>query len=360
MEYEIDFLPVGEESKSGDAIALRYGNLSGGRSEQTVIVVDGGFAADGSKLIDHLDKYYETDAVDIVVSTHPDRDHISGLRTLLEGVQVGQLWMHLPARHSVRAAESRGSGFSLGRYSEVVTKSLQDSSDLEDLAAKRGIEIVEPFTGVGTADGVFTVIGPDEEFYVELLDEMETVDRTAGAAASVAAAGRAVRRFLTESWWKESLTDDGETSPSNNSSVVSLLSIDGKHLLLTGDAGTPALERAAEQLDARGISAGDLRFVQVPHHGSRRNVGPMILDRLLGAIQAEEAELGTAFVSSARKGEPKHPSKRVTNAFKRRGYPVHVTQGDPRCDHSSGVQTRPGWSASVPLPLYDEFDEDED
>ena len=40
MGYEIDFLPVGD--KSGDAIALRYGNLFGQRTEQTVVVVDGG------------------------------------------------------------------------------------------------------------------------------------------------------------------------------------------------------------------------------------------------------------------------------------------------------------------------------
>ncbi|MFI1955905.1 hypothetical protein ACH437_29400 [Streptomyces xinghaiensis] len=38
MGYEIDFLPVGEESKGGDAIALRYGNLYGSRRELTVIV----------------------------------------------------------------------------------------------------------------------------------------------------------------------------------------------------------------------------------------------------------------------------------------------------------------------------------
>ncbi|MBF4307570.1 MBL fold metallo-hydrolase, partial [Vibrio anguillarum] len=43
MGYEIDFLGVGEESKSGDAIALRYGNLHGHRDEQTVVVIDGGF-----------------------------------------------------------------------------------------------------------------------------------------------------------------------------------------------------------------------------------------------------------------------------------------------------------------------------
>jgi hypothetical protein len=31
MGYEIDFLGVGEESKSGDAIAIRFGNLHGAR-----------------------------------------------------------------------------------------------------------------------------------------------------------------------------------------------------------------------------------------------------------------------------------------------------------------------------------------
>lgn len=39
MGFEIDFLPVGEEGKSGDAIALRFGNLFGQRSEQMVVVI---------------------------------------------------------------------------------------------------------------------------------------------------------------------------------------------------------------------------------------------------------------------------------------------------------------------------------
>jgi hypothetical protein len=42
MGYEIDFLPVGNGEKSGDAIAFRFGNLSGSRDEQFVAVVDGG------------------------------------------------------------------------------------------------------------------------------------------------------------------------------------------------------------------------------------------------------------------------------------------------------------------------------
>ena len=37
MGFEIDFLPVGEGQKSGDAVAVRHGNLHGSRSEQFVI-----------------------------------------------------------------------------------------------------------------------------------------------------------------------------------------------------------------------------------------------------------------------------------------------------------------------------------
>ena len=44
MGYEIDFIGVGQESKSGDAIAIRWGNLLGPREQQSVVVIDGGSA----------------------------------------------------------------------------------------------------------------------------------------------------------------------------------------------------------------------------------------------------------------------------------------------------------------------------
>ena len=68
MAYEIDFLAIGEESRSGDAITLRFGDLNGPREAQTVVVVDGGFTDDGVKVIKHLAEYYHTDRADIVVA----------------------------------------------------------------------------------------------------------------------------------------------------------------------------------------------------------------------------------------------------------------------------------------------------
>src|SRR5665213_1547706 len=96
MGIEIDFLPVGEKSSGGDAIALRYGDLHGSREAQTVVVIDGGYRDSGEALVDHITTHYNTDYVDFVISTHPDRDHISGLEVVLEQLRVGRLLMHLP------------------------------------------------------------------------------------------------------------------------------------------------------------------------------------------------------------------------------------------------------------------------
>ena len=93
MGYEIDFLPVGNGEKSGDAIAFRLGNLYGERSEQMVVVIDGGFRETGETLVEHIKKYYDTTHVDLVISTHPDADHTAGLKVVLEQMTVSELWM---------------------------------------------------------------------------------------------------------------------------------------------------------------------------------------------------------------------------------------------------------------------------
>ena len=80
MGFEIDFLAVGDGEKSGDAIAVRWGNLSGSRVEQRILVIDGGTLEAGQNLVDHIKTYYKTDSVDAVISTHPDIDHACGLK----------------------------------------------------------------------------------------------------------------------------------------------------------------------------------------------------------------------------------------------------------------------------------------
>ena len=59
MGFEVDFLPVGEGEKSGDAIAIRGGNLTGPRTEQFVIIIDGGTLDSGDALVGHIQSTME-------------------------------------------------------------------------------------------------------------------------------------------------------------------------------------------------------------------------------------------------------------------------------------------------------------
>jgi len=66
---------------------------------------------------------------------------------------------------------------------------------------------------------------------------------------------------------------------------------------------------------------------QVPHHGSRRNLGPIILNRILGEVRNADTKERSACVSAAKDATRKHPHKKVTNALRRRGAVVKVTAG---------------------------------
>lgn len=336
MGYEVDFLPVGDSSRSGDAILMRWGDLSGARDRQTVIAVDGGFDDNAEKISEHVRRYYRTDRLDLVVSTHPDADHVNGLRGVLDLLKVDRLWMHRPWNHVP------------ARKRAIIRQSLNAAYELEQIAKRKSIPIIEPFAGVSLerASGLLRVVGPTSSYYQELLEEFD------------AFSSQATSRSWTvhEDWWTETLDDKGETTAENNSSAILGLQYGNKKLLLTGDAGIPALDRASDILLQMGWLQ-NLSFAQVPHHGSKRNVGPTILNRLLGGILDQGQQRGIAFVSCATNGRPKHPHKKVTNAFRRRGYPVFQTAGSV-IYHSYGAPTRYGWTSIQPLPLYVVIEDD--
>lgn len=350
MGYEIDFLPVGDESKGGDAIALRYGNLHGQRHEQTVIIIDGGYQDDGEALVEHLDRYYDTDQVDFVVSTHPDQDHITGLSVVLTELSVGALLMHVPELHDPFLGHQSTFEEKAASVGETFAKSMVQAEGLYDLAQRQGVRVVEPFAGKHTNDG-FRILGPTEAYYETLLNEMRGGDRLNGSlsAKEMIHKARGPLGTSAEDLYTELLSEESVTSASNNSSVISMLEVDGKRMLFTGDAGEEALRPVVARLRQEGIAPGGLDFVQVPHHGSRKNVTPSLLDDLLGDITPFAR--GKAYASVPKKNpEARHPAKQTTNAFHRRGYPVTTTAGSTKRFHRNAPDR--GWGKSTPLPLY--------
>ena len=358
--YEVDFLPVGDGQKSGDCITLRFGKLLANPPQQTVIVIDGGFKDTGSALVQHIRHYYKTKIVDAVVSTHPDGDHGSGLTTVLDELTVENLVMHLPWNHTKDTShlfeDDRVTDETVKR---ALRKSLDTARDLENLAKKKGIRIVEPFYGVTGFNNAMRVLGPTKEFYKNLLPGFRgTPEPTADFAyvlKQMVEAAKDTVKTLVEKWGYETLDDTGETSAENNSSAILLFTISGRSLLFTGDAGIPALSEVVERLEAEGFDFSTLGFVQVPHHGSKRNIGPTLLDTLVGPKTSQPAKIKTAYASVAPDGAPKHPAKKVTNAFLRRGAPVYITAGTSLVHYRNAPDR--GWASVTSLPFYDQVEE---
>jgi len=356
MAYHIDVLPIGD-TQCGEAIAIHIGDInSPDRSKRKVIIIDGGYKSNGDDLVAHIIKHYKTKEVDLVVSTHPDQDHINGLTAVLEQLDVKMLWMHRPWLHSEDIKSLKGMGFNASNVSNKLEKALSSANELEAVAIEQGVEIVEPFVGEAVFDtpyGRLSVVGPTREFYDQLMGEVLAYEPTKASFFSKITQSLS---GIFESHTVETLQEGGRTSPQNNSSTVLLLELDnGNRALFAGDAGIDALENAHEELvTTHGHTPGSLKYIQVPHHGSRRNVSPSLLDKLLGTRTAVEGALQGYAVVSVSRDECKqgHPKKVVTNAFKRRGYPVHSTvDGEGKLYMSLG-DDREGYSTSESLKHF--------
>jgi hypothetical protein len=124
----------------------------------------------------------------------------------------------------------------------------------------------------------------------------------------------------------------------------------GRRALLTADAGVRGLSYAAYCAAHFNLPLQDFMFVQIPHHGSRRNVGPTILNQILGPIQAESSATRFSAFVSAPKDDDTHPRKMVLNAFTRRGGAVIATQGTSKV-YWGGFPARDGYETAAALPF---------
>jgi beta-lactamase superfamily II metal-dependent hydrolase len=311
--YEVDYLWVGEKTNTGDAIALRF--TEPGTKIRRVAIIDGGFRETGERLADHVETYYGTSTVDLVVCTHPDNDHIMGLFEVIERLTVRRLLIHRPGLF--------GYGANDGVKADLV-------EDLVQLAESYDV-VIDDFSYAGTQyfGGALTIAGPSLEFYKQMLADQLVLETSAlakfGHKASVvtAAAVRQVRSLFGDPG--ETMTgDNGGTTPRNNSSIILDLQVEDGRVMFTGDAGAPALEHAADQLDSLARSSAKIDIFDVPHHGSRHNLTPSLLDRLLGPNN--QSNQGYAIASVGAEAYD-HPRPEVANAIKRRGYPVYCTRG---------------------------------
>jgi len=349
---EIDYLAVGDGTRSGDAIALRYGLYENDEwKSQYVMTIDGGNKSTGEKLVKHIKEVYNTSIVNCAILTHPDGDHASGMKVVVENMDVKDILMHRPWRHRQDLKDSIVDGrVTANSLTESLKEAYRYAYEIEEIATKRKIDITAPHQGFFFHHGdnvpVLRVLAPGKDFYLELIKrsgktpEMETaeiIEKSVEFSEDKKEVDEDMR-FETEHLTEE----HGETSAENDMSLIILLEVAGKRVLFTGDAGTMGMYKALEYTVKNKIDLTTLNVFHVPHHGSRRNLSKGILSKILAK---------QAYISCAAKGAPSHPSAIVTNALIRRSMTPYCTQGKGLRYFTSNLGQRPGWSSATAIPF---------
>lgn len=344
MKYEVTFLPVGEGS--GDAIIIRYGDDNTG---YILHVVDGGRTDTADTIISHINKYYNGYFINHMVLSHADDDHATGLVGVMKKIKVQHLWMNRPWLYVDQILHHFHGNFTRQGLIDDIKRRHPYLVELERLANEHGTKIHEVFQG--DKIGAFTVLAPSRDRYINSIPDFEKAptrytEDAATKAFGLRALFEAAKKKLEEGWNIETLAANTETSASNESCVVQYAMLGEKGALLTADVGPIGLTEAANY--AAQLKLNRPKFVQVPHHGSRHNVTPSVLNTWLGPKVAEGTKVGVAFCSVGSNKED-YPRGQVINAFMRRGFKVYSTR-TKWISHSLGG----GYSSTVPA-VAEEF-----
>lgn len=350
---EIDLLPVERGDHSGDCIAMRYGDLDNGKQSQTVVVVDGGYASNKDSLKRHLKQYYQCEwegklHIDIVFLSHPDQDHVEGLVKLLEDDDV--LVNNLVAMIPWKIMTPRW--FKDGRITpNSLEKKLEGAfgllSDLINVAKNKGVTIIMPTELKNPCefrDATFTTLGPELEFYKTCIANCDKTPSKAPAVPTLEQANFSATDKEEVYVPGHIRWDDSEsTSPINESSHIFLFEYNGHKILFCGDAGKEGLTQAFDLADDNNIALTDIDIVKMPHHGSRKNVEPALMDRV-------KRKNCCCYISCKEGDEGHHPSKRLVNMLIEKGFLVITTAGATL--HKGWDAPDRGWKKAPSLPVY--------
>jgi len=338
--FEVDMLSLG----NADSILVTRWNAG----IPNRILIDGGNSGDADKVLAFLHGR-DVKYLDHIVCSHPHDDHVCGLIGVVESsaIDFGQAWVHLPWKHidhNTLVAALNRSEAAAERVVKIVRASLQSTQELVNAITARGKPIVEPFQGLSI--GFLFVCGPSQHYYEQLLNDFADFDKLKAMEESIASYER---QSLVETLFEgttvfgkelespEPGLGQGPTEPENNSSTILWATHIENTFLFTADAGVEALTAANQA-----YKLADLRWMQIPHHGSRRNVN----ETLIGYFKPK-----TAYVSAD--GTKKHPRRAVVNAFKAAGTEVFSTHYPPpgghKWFHLGTVPDRPDYSSTVPL-----------
>jgi hypothetical protein len=284
--------------------------------------------------------------VDLLMVSHIDDDHINGVLELTgELKEAKETNQRLPLK--IRNFWHNTFDNIIGNTPEELLASVTASFGLASLAslAEPDVEGLEPDTALVLAsvaqgfrlrDDSRVLNLKNRQFNDALVmasDESEPIDMGKGLTFTVAGPMREevlklhrdheafLKKQTEEKKTKAALASFTDESVANLSSIVVLAEVDGKKMLLTGDARGDKILKGLELvrlLEADGQSKMHVDIFKMPHHGSDRNADPILFER----ISADHY----VFSGNGEHGNPERETlQMLLDARGDEGYTVHLT-----------------------------------
>lgn len=337
MDFVIDFLSVG----SADAIIIWIKK----DGKHFVLFLDGGKTDDGKLVINHYNTFIAPHVQNptlIIINSHPHADHINGLIEVVE---------HFKSKISYAIYNDPVKYISISRKLEIKKYYLEnkdpDINHLYDLFEKvdklnqlctaHGIMRLEAFSDLnGSYGNLFQIFGPSQAYYQEKVNFFTDVnvllkeDYTKKPDADV--------NEVLEGFTVCTVVDaKNDVSPENlTSTIIQLTDSSDRNYLITADAGVDSFESA----EKNNFKFQNYTLVQLPHHGSRRNVNTNWL-----------CKLNPRFYLASAEGSKKHPRKAVIACIRKNlnGCKVYSThKNNQTLSYTTNKQIFPnrGWGSA--------------
>lgn len=279
--FRLTMLPASE----GDCLLLSYG-----ASEEKLrhIVIDGGRKATWHALKDKLaDIADRGEAVELLLLSHIDADHIDGLVELVEApdlpLKPKAVWYN--GYDQLKALEKAVAVSPFGvkaadKYSKALAAKGWPINAAFDGAAIYTETKPDPFEFAGlTLTLISPTLGKLDKLRIDWRKALkQPVTPLGPGSGSLESFGK---RPMPETLNVETLSrpSNGDMTAPNGSSIALIAEYDGRRVLLGADAHPDALLASLNRLRGGGQSY-PVDLVKLPHHGSRANLTSEIIQML--------------------------------------------------------------------------------
>ncbi len=340
MDFVIDFLYVGD----GDAIIIWARKPE---DYDTVIFLDGGNTGDGQKVIDHFRTWIEPNLQNRKIlgflNSHPHEDHINGLLEIVEyfGERMSFAIYNDPVECITEEHKERIHHSYLDGEDPDITHLYQTFEQIEKLnkmCSQYNIKRLHAYKETGIVADTITILSPSRDFYVNMVQYFTDVDFL--KTVDYAKKSSIVDEELESTKPCDIVDEADDASPENlTGTVLQLTTSDGGKIILTSDAGVDAFD----YMDGDGFDTRNIHCVQLPHHGSRRNINSKWIKKFNPRFYIVSAE-----------GNAKHPRKAVVNCIKRNlpncnVYSTHSSKDTLSYTSNRAVFPNRGWGTATPL-----------